>query len=231
MNNELLNNEYFRQGVIDYFYLLDRNYPQKGILKIIGDRYRLTGDQRTILYRGISSFSDSRNREKRLTVSVANKTLIIDGYNVLFTILNYRLGKPLFISNDGILRDAGSLHGRLRNDDIFYECITLLFDFLIQEKPGFLDIFLDSPVSHSAKHKHNIEKAFTDFDISGSCNLVKSPDFEIKRNSEGIICTSDTAIIDKTNNPVIDLPRLVLERNFKCPFLKIEDILNSANNE
>lgn len=228
MKNEL-NTKNFRQGVLDYFYLLDRNYPQKGTLKLVGDRYKLTGDQRTVLYRGISRGSYSNARKKRITKNIENKILIIDGYNVLFTILNYRLGKPLFIGNDGILRDAGSLHGKLRNEDIFHECITLLLNYLIPENPQFLNIFLDSPVSHSANHKYAIEKALADFSLNGSCKLVKSPDFEIKRSSEGIICTSDTVIINKTKNLIVDLPRSVLEKNFKCTFLKIEDILNPAN--
>ena len=90
------------------------------------------------------------------------------------------------------MRDAGSLHGKIRNDELFYDCIALLFDFFITKNPSYLNIFLDSPVSHSAKHKNTIDKAFEQYSIKGSCQLVKSPDYEIKQNSDGIICTSDT---------------------------------------
>lgn len=225
MNNELLNNENFRQGALDYFYLQDRNYPQKGTLKLVGDRYKLSGDQRTVLYRGISSSISSNNRKIRLTTNIKDKTLIIDGYNVLFTILNYRLGRLVFLSTDGILRDAGSLHGKIRNDELFYDCITLLFDLFTTKNPAFLNIFLDSPVSHSAKHKNTIDKALEQYSINGRCQLVKSPDYEIKQNSDGIICSSDTAIIDKTKNSIADIPRAVLEKNFECKLFKIEDIL------
>jgi hypothetical protein len=229
MKSNLFNTANFQKAAIDYFYLLDRKYPQKGTLKLVGDRYKLTGDQRTVLYRGISSKSRADNRKMRLSQTLHNKILIIDGYNVLFTILNYRLGKPVFISNDGILRDAGSLHGKLRKDEVFYECITLLFDFLIPAKTKHLEIFLDSPVSHSANHKYTIEQKLADHSVRSSCRLVKSPDFEIKQYSEGVICTSDTAIINKTGNFIADLPRLVLEKNFSCNFLHIQDILNPAN--
>jgi hypothetical protein len=229
MKNNLLNTANFRKGAKDYFYLIDRKYPQKGTLKLVGDRYKLSGDQRTMLYRGISAASRAGKRKLRLTRTIDNKILVIDGYNVLFTILNYRLGKPVFISNDGILRDAGSLHGKLRNEEVFIECITLLFDFFISTKPKHMEIFLDSPVSHSAVHKNTIEHELARHSLSGKCKLVKSPDFEIKRYSQGLICTSDTAIINKTYNPIADLPRLVLEKNFTCDFLQIEDILNSEN--
>ena len=48
-------NEFFMNACKDYAYLINRNYPERGTLKLVGDRYRLTRDQRTILYRGISS--------------------------------------------------------------------------------------------------------------------------------------------------------------------------------
>jgi hypothetical protein len=226
MNNELLNNENFRKGALDYFYLQDRNYPQKGTLKLVGDRYKLSGDQRTVLYRGISSAKYSNNRKIRLVTDIKDKNLYIDGYNVLFTVLNYRLGRLVFISTDGILRDAGSLHGKIRNDELFYDCITLLFDFFTVKTPAYLNIFLDSPVSHSAKHKNIIDKALDQYSLNGSCKLVKSPDIEIKQNTDGIICSSDTAIIDKTENNIADIPRAVLEKNFRPELFKIDDILN-----
>ena len=231
MNNELLNNENFRKGALDYFYLQDRNYPQKGTLKLVGDRYKLSGDQRTVLYRGISSTQLSAGRTKRLIKNIKGKSLIIDGYNVLFTILNYRLGRIVFISTDGILRDAGSLHGKIRKNDLFYDCITLLFDFLAVEKPAFLSIFLDSPVSHSAKHKNIIDKGLDQYSLNGSCKLVKSPDFEIKQNTDGIICSSDTDILDRTGNNIADIPRAVLEKNFRPELFSIENILNPKKPE
>ncbi len=229
MNNELLNTENFRKGAQDYFYLQDRNYPQKGTLKLVGDRYKLSGDQRTVLYRGISSTQLSNSRKTRLITSIKGKNLYIDGYNVLFTILNYRLGRIVFISTDGILRDAGSLHGKIRNDELFYGCITLLFDLFTVEKPAYLNIFLDSPVSHSAKHKNIIDKAMEESCFNGDCKLVKSPDLEIKQNTDGIICSSDTDILDRTGNNIADIPRAVLDKNFRPGFCKIIDILNQKN--
>ena len=46
--------ENFKNAIIDYSYLLEKDYPHKAILKIIGDRYLLTGLQRSILFRGIT---------------------------------------------------------------------------------------------------------------------------------------------------------------------------------
>ena len=116
-------NDLFMNACKDYAYLINRNYPEPGTLKLVGDRYRLTRDQRTILYRGISSAEKSALRKAKLVKEIENKTLAIDGYNVLFSLLNYRLGRFTFISTDDVLRDAGSLHGRLKDEELFMDCI------------------------------------------------------------------------------------------------------------
>jgi len=63
MGNDLLDKlkkvdvvtESFKHAVKDYFFLINKKYPEKETVKLIGDRYRLTGLQRTVLFRGITS--------------------------------------------------------------------------------------------------------------------------------------------------------------------------------
>jgi len=50
----------------DYRWLLDRGYPDQGALRLVGDRYRLSGVERNTLYRGVFSDADSRRRAARL---------------------------------------------------------------------------------------------------------------------------------------------------------------------
>ena len=59
-------NEDFKLACRDYFYLVDHHFPERGVLKLVGDRYRLDGDQRTVLYRGISSRKRSDMRHNLL---------------------------------------------------------------------------------------------------------------------------------------------------------------------
>ncbi len=46
--------EKFKDAVRDYRFLLDRSYPQKASIKLVGDRNQLTGQERSLLYRGVS---------------------------------------------------------------------------------------------------------------------------------------------------------------------------------
>ncbi len=45
--------ENFIQAIRDYNDLLNKDYPEKGIKKFVGDRYSLSGMERSVLYRGV----------------------------------------------------------------------------------------------------------------------------------------------------------------------------------
>ena len=100
--------ENFKNAIYDYIYFLEKEYPQKAILKLIGDRYLLSGIQRTMLYRGITTKENSLKRTSKLITEnlLSNQILHIDGYNVLITIGSYLNGNTVFVSNDNFLRDA-----------------------------------------------------------------------------------------------------------------------------
>jgi hypothetical protein len=223
LNSSLLTDT-FRQACTDYFYLVNHHYPERSVLKLVGDRYLLSGDQRTVLYRGISSEKRSSLRNSLLTTEISGKHLIIDGYNVLFTLLNYRLGKITFVSTDGIVRDAGALHGRFREEQTFTSCIELLGTHLVTMQPAVVDIYLDSPVSHSEKHAAAISDKMNLLNLKGNCFVIKSADWALKNSKDCVIATSDTAIIEKAMLPVVDLPAVVLEKAYGASFFQLRGL-------
>ncbi|MBN2349295.1 MAG: DUF434 domain-containing protein [Bacteroidales bacterium] len=225
MNIEELQSPSFKNALRDYYYLINKNYPERGILKLVGDRYKLSGDLRTILYRGISSQKKAIKRQCRLTNNTGNQLLLIDGYNTLFTILNYRLGRFVFISNDTICRDAGSLHGKLRNQVLLEECVELLLDFLKSLSFEKAIIYLDAPVSKSSFHKKLFEKRIQSLQLCCECRIDKSADLSIKENIRGVLITSDTGIIDQTNFPVFDLSRKLITETFNANLFELSWLL------
>jgi hypothetical protein len=218
-------NEHFINACKDYAYLINRNYPERGTLKLVGDRHRLTRDQRTILYRGISSAKKSTLRKVKLVKEIENKTLAIDGYNVLFSLLNYRLGRFTFISTDDVLRDAGSLHGRLKDEEMFFDCIKILAKHLSAMRPSQVDIFLDSPVSHSERHALVIMEVFRQYSLVVNCRVIRSADYGLKHLSFEVLATSDSVIIENAVTGVVDLPRIILEKQYNAEPVKIADLL------
>jgi hypothetical protein len=209
----------------DYAYLINRDYPERGTLKLVGDRYRLTRDERTILYRGISSEKKSVLRKAKLVKDIEGKTLGIDGYNVLFSLLNYRLGRFTFISTDTMLRDAGSLHGRLKDEELFIDCIRILAKHLSVMRPAQVDVFLDSPVSHSERHAQVIADIFQQQGIVVNCSVIRSADYGLKHMLFDVLATSDSVIMEVTEAGIVDLPRIILEKQYKAELVKISDLI------
>lgn len=215
----------FRNACKDYAYLINRNYPERGTLKLVGDRYRLTRDQRTILYRGISSDEKSALRKVKMVREIENKTLGIDGYNVLFSLLNYRLGRFVFISSDDVLRDAGSLHGKFKDEVLFTDCIHILAKHLSVLHPSHVEVFLDSPVSHSEKHARVVTEIFQISGMAVDCRVIRSADYGLRHLPFEVLATSDSVIIEHAESRIIDLPRIILAKQYNAEPVRISDLL------
>ncbi len=202
----------------EYLWMLSRGYPQKASLKLVGDKFMLSRDMRQVLYRGIASEKKASERMQKIGGIQKGDLVLVDTYNVLFTINNYLLGKPLFISNDGLLRDAGEMRGRIINKPVFTRSVSLLLDVLKEWTGAAFILYLDEPVSHSGRLSIELSKDMIQMDIDGEALTVKSPDYMLKHEKSDAICTSDSAIIDMYAGRVIDLPRFLLEKYFQPEF-------------
>ncbi len=91
----------FSEAASDYLFLLEKQYPKKSILKLVGDKYQLTGEERSVLFRGIHQPELCELRKNKLVTTLeSSKPLFVDGYNVIRTIGSYLLGKTVFYSTD-----------------------------------------------------------------------------------------------------------------------------------
>lgn len=202
----------------DFRGLLSKGYPEKASLKLVGDHFALDTVQRMILFRGVSGRASAAARKARLVRSVAGLACAVDGYNVLFSIQNYLLGRPLFIADDGVVRDAGGSYGRVANQGIFEKAMLLFADGLTATGAASVSVFLDSPVSHSGQHREELESLLRER-LPSAVSVVKSADFMLVSLGSGnklsaAIATSDSAVIDRSGGPVFDLSRFIIERAF-----------------
>jgi len=210
----------FKYARKDYCYLLEKHYPQKGIIKLIGDRYALSGTERTMLFRGITTSENCLNRKKKLALvrEIKGNVLIVDGYNVMITIGNYLNGNTVFISNDNFLRDAAEMHGKVFRKVMMDQVLGLLLDDLKYLKISDCIIYFDKPVSKSGELAAKVSTEMIKTNIRGHAQTVDSPDFMLKHAKKGFIATSDSSIIDNSPVKTFDLARHVISRNFKAVF-------------
>lgn len=216
MNEQLLST--LKSPAGEYLWMLSKGYPQNSALKLVGDKFMLSREMRQVLYRGISSEERALTRLNKIGSVIQGDLVLVDAYNVLFTINNYLLGKHVFISNDGILRDAGEMRGRIVNKPVFTRSVGLFLDVLKEWAGATYILYLDEPVSHSGRLSIELSKDMVQMEIEGEAFTVKSPDHMLKQKHSDAICTSDSAIIDHYQGKIIDLPRYLLEKFFEAKF-------------
>jgi hypothetical protein len=184
-----------------------------------------------MLYRGIAPENIAeKRRQKIINIEAArSQELFIDGFNVILTISSYLQGLPLFLSNDGYLRDASMMRGKIEMTYKIRESVKLIFEFLDKNLICQANFFLDQKVKiHPA-----IIAIFNEFQLSESCKYAayptEKPDKVLSEISSGIVCTSDSGIIDSCKSQVFDLAFHVLHSLFNPNFEKLQAILTEVN--
>ena len=206
------------QAAEEYLWMLSKGYPQGAALKLVGDKFMLPGALRQILYRGVVPNELALARHEKIGTIEKDDLVLIDTYNVLFTVSNYLLGKALFISNDGLLRDAGEMRGRIINKAQFSRSVSLMLEVLQMWSGATYIHYLDEPVSHSGRLSIELCKDMVQMGIEGDAYTVQSPDHMLITEKSDAICSSDGGIIDQYQGKVIDLPRFLLQHYFEADF-------------
>ncbi|NOX85700.1 MAG: DUF434 domain-containing protein [Chlorobi bacterium] len=216
----------FEPAIADYLYLLEKGYPQKSILKMVGDRYQLVSKERSMLYRGVVTGADRDLRKAKKTEKLPSGAKItVDGYNVIRTMGSYLLGKPVFIAMDGFLRDAAEMHRSTLQKKILDRTLELLIAYFGSVRPAEVVIYLDAPVSKSGKLAVRLNELLEQNALTGNALTARSPDHHLKAVSQGVVCTADSAVIDAAQVPVFDLAKGILDSSFHPDFICFTEYL------
>lgn len=199
----------FKSAVRDVVYLYDRNYPEKTVIQAVGNRYRLTRQERMILYRGISKLTYNRPLNILKPDLIRDKSLFVDGFNVIITLESYLKGIIVFKGMDDITRDIAGLHSYKSNPDICEKALSLFMLGLIKLKPYHTEVIFDYPVSGSGKMANMVNRCFDSEKIKGRAFTDRSPDYMLKLTDK-VVCSSDSAII-KSAQEVFDMPGFIIE--------------------
>jgi len=205
----------FEEAARDFRFLLDRGYPRKASLDLVGNRYALTIDQRHLLHRGVFSEADSKSRRRKLLRlrDLRDHDLAIDGYNVLITVEAGLCGRPLILADDGFTRDISGLSGNFRKTARTEKALKLILEVLKTMNPRHALFLFDAPISKSGELAEEVRTQLMKESLPGDALAVKVPE-KILIGFPGIVATSDTAIIDQSEK-VVDLAGHVLRTRIK----------------
>jgi hypothetical protein len=189
----------------DFRYLLNRGYPRKATLELVGNRYGLTFDERHLLHRGVFSDIDSKSRRRKIISlkAIRNKNLAIDGHNVLITVEAALSGRPLILADDGFVRDISGLSGRFKKTEMTDQAIRRIVTSLKKWRPRHALFLFDAPISKSGVLAQELGALLKKEGLPGDALAMKVPEKTLI-GFQGVIATSDTAVIDRSEK-VIDL--------------------------
>jgi len=215
MNNIKSKLKDIQEPAEDFRYLLNRRYPRKVALELVGNRYGLTFDERHLLHRGVFSRMDSQaRRKKKVSVrEIRNKDLAIDGHNVLITIEAALSNRPLVLADDGFVRDISGLSGSFKKTERTEQAVQLIISVLKKWKPRKTLFLFDAPISMSGKLAEEIRDRLKRGNLLGDAMAVKVPE-KILIGFPGVIATSDTAIINPSKK-VLDLAGYIITKGIR----------------
>ncbi len=216
----------FFQAVCDYRYLLECDYPQKSILKLVGDRYALPSHERVMLYRGLAKKQQVKTRQKKLTQKIpAHAEVTLDAFNVCRTVGSYLNGNSVFVGMDGYLRDVSELHRKKLKWEVLERSMRSILEFLREKDASHVHFYFDTPISHSGEMCKMTRQKMRELNIVGEAETVFSPDHELITAEKGFICTADSNIIENTKVKVFDLAHQLLLNKFSAQVFSFREYL------
>jgi hypothetical protein len=193
-----------RTAVAEFSWLLSHGYAEPSALKLVGDRHTLTERQRTAVWRSACSDQALQRRQQNRTTleQVGDRSLGIDGYNLLITVESALSGGLLLVGRDGCYRDLASIHGTYRKVEETIPAVELIADYLAGYGLPHVDWYLDQPVSNSGRLKTLMAEVLERRGLvphggtTWNIELVPSPDGVLARYASPV-ATTDSAVLDR----------------------------------
>ena len=140
-----------RQATSDLCWLLSRDYAPASALKLVGDRHQLAARQRAAVERCACADSsrDARQQRRVGPEQLADRPVLVDGYNVLTTVEAALGAAVILAARDGTYRDLASMHGTFRTVTETRPALELLGRVTGQYRANSWTWYLDRPVSNN----------------------------------------------------------------------------------
>lgn len=185
-------------------------FPKGAALSSVSAKYSLSKRDLFALVKVVRWPEEAAlSAEKKVPIHlIEGRELRIDGYNVLATVEAMMRGEPVFLSNDGFVRDITSAYGSYRTGNRTEEAIKLLLRVISPFGARTTTLIFDEPVSGSGELSALARKLISDEGLRGVARTSKSPDLEVSRGE--VVASSDALVISKADM-VVDLPKRAAE--------------------
>jgi hypothetical protein len=196
----------------DLRFLLNRGYHKKGAVTFVANKYLLDLGQRNFLQRTVFPREKCQLRMAKIILisNIKDKTLLVDGYNVLITAESICAGEDQSIvtCDDGVLRDVNAVFGKYKFREATEDALNSIIALINIYQPDYVRFFYDSPVSFSGELAKLTEQIMEARGVPGSAETLPNVDYELvklSRDTGGVVASSDSVIMDKVDR-ILDIP-------------------------
>jgi len=195
-----------RRAAAEARYLLDRGYPKDSALRFVSDHHCLPQEQRYVLIRVLVAAELARSRMAKIVPleALRGDVVFVDGYNVLITAESLLVGSPVYLCDDGILRDTRGIFKRYTASHLTAKALSSILDLLVLAAPARSEILLDQQMSRSGELAGLIRGMMAERRLPGAARTAKDVDHRLK-TAEAIVASGDGDVIDAAS-AVVDLP-------------------------
>ncbi len=214
-------------AIKDYSDLLRKGYPDRRTLDLVADRYHLDRAGRAVLFRGVFREEQNRMRNGKAMQGdpAGNAHVMVDALNQLYSIASYLSGQLVFIASDGFLRDASGFHGEPLQPGILERSVHALCSIFQGPRELTAEFLLDARADALNTVRDAMVKAVRP--LAGRVKVIESDsvDAALSNAKDCILATSDSTIIDRTDCPVFDLARQVLQDGYLAKIPAVAQLL------
>ncbi|HMB01320.1 MAG TPA: DUF434 domain-containing protein [Spirochaetota bacterium] len=182
----------------DVILFLNKGYPLQASVTFSGNRFQLTARERKAVTRAAVDSSTAAKRQAK-SISPAllkNKTVLIDGFNIIITLETALSNGVLLYCQDSCLRDLAGIHGSYKKVRETAPALNMAADYLRRQQVKAVKWLFDQPVSNSGRLAEMTRNLPAGAGMIWEAETVNNPD-KILQQSKDIIITSDSAILDK----------------------------------
>lgn len=191
---------------------MNRGYPKDSAIRFVSDHHQLRDEHRFVLTRMIVAAERARSRRAKaqsLETLSANE-VFVDGYNVLITTESLLADYPVYLCDDGFLRDTRGIFRSYKISRLTSPALSLILDLLAQAKPVRVEVLLDQQMSRSGELAELVRGMMAERGLPGTARTARDVDHQLKVAKAGV-ATSDGNVIDAAKR-IYDLPAEIAKR-------------------
>lgn len=175
----------------------------------MSDHCRLPKEQRFVLNRVVVASETAKARRNKIQSldALHERAIFIDGYNVLISAESLLGSKPVYLCDDGFLRDTQGIFKSYRTSEITIVAICAIFDLLMPLRLDQAEVLLDKQISMSGQLAELMRRIMAEHGIPGTAKTAQNVDQQLKER-DGVIATADGSVIDAASD-VVDLPAIL----------------------